>query len=191
MPVSGEGRPGEGPRVSGNCHSVLGCGQFILFTLVLVHVFLSVRHEPVRVLWRAESRNTGTVIPDLRWKLRLALWIWRPSAEEGAWGVHLGEISGKRVEGVRMGQREKHPPLRTMEAPGDTEERLRRTCPHASGSVMAPALRTCDPSAALQQPDKTPEQSQPHSASRIQKMLCSGSCIFNSNAGEGSSMKLP
>ena len=90
-----------------------------------------------------------------------------------------------------MGQREKHPPLRTVEARGDTEERLRRTCPHGSGSVTAPALRTCDPSAALQQTDKTPEQSQPHSASRIQKMLCSGSCVFNSNAGEGSSMKLP
>lgn len=84
MPVSAEGRPGEGPRVSGNCRSVLGCGQFILSILVLVHVFLNVRHEPVQVLWRAESRNTGTVIPDLRWKLRLALWIWRLSAEEGA-----------------------------------------------------------------------------------------------------------
>lgn len=53
-----------------------------------------------------------------------------------------------------MGQREKQPPLGTMEAPGGMEERLRRTCPHTFGSVMAPALRTCNPSAALQQPDK-------------------------------------
>ena len=50
MPVSKEGRPGEGPRVGSNCHSVLGCGQFIPSVLVLVHVFLNVCHEPVRVL---------------------------------------------------------------------------------------------------------------------------------------------